>query len=75
VDPCSSVDAFDEFVGAFQEIGVELIAFYWPPLGNTIPDPAGKSIGPLGRVADTPVSAEQRRAFERVVAERISNRS
>jgi alkanesulfonate monooxygenase SsuD/methylene tetrahydromethanopterin reductase-like flavin-dependent oxidoreductase (luciferase family) len=75
VDPCSSVDAFDEFVGAFQEIGVELIAFYWPPLGNTIPDPTGKSIGPLGRVADIPVSAEQRRVFERVVAERISNRS
>ena len=74
VDPWSSVDAFDEFVGAFQEIGVELIAFYWPPLGNTIPDPAGKPIGPLGRVADIPLSPEQRRAFERIVAERVSNR-
>jgi hypothetical protein len=74
VDPCSSVDAFDEFVGAFEELGVELIALYWPPLANTIPDPAGKPIGPLGRVADIPVTPDQRRAFERVVAERISNR-
>ncbi len=74
VDPWSSVDAFDEFVGSFEEIGVELIAFYWPPLTNTIPDPTGKPIGPLGRVADIPVNPEQRRAFERVVAERISNR-
>jgi alkanesulfonate monooxygenase SsuD/methylene tetrahydromethanopterin reductase-like flavin-dependent oxidoreductase (luciferase family) len=74
VDPWSSVDAFDEFAGAFQEIGVELIVFYWPPLTNTIPDPTGKPIGPLGRVADIPLSAEQRRAFERVVAARISNR-
>lgn len=74
VDPCSSVDAFDEFVGAFQEVGIDLVALYWPPLANTIPDPAGKEIGPLGRVADIPVTPEQRRAFERVVAERISNR-
>lgn len=74
VDPWSSVDAFDEFVGAFQEIGVELIAFYWPPLTNTIPDPAGKPIGLLGRVADIPLSSDQRRNFERVVAARVSNR-
>lgn len=74
VDPCSSVDAFDEFVGAFEEQGVQLIALYWPPLSNTIPDPTGREIGPLGRPADIPVTAEQRRAFERVVAERISNR-
>jgi alkanesulfonate monooxygenase SsuD/methylene tetrahydromethanopterin reductase-like flavin-dependent oxidoreductase (luciferase family) len=74
VDPWSSVDAFDAFIGPFQEIGINLIAFYWPPLTNTIPDPAGKPIGPLGRVADIPVTPEQRRAFERVVAARITNR-
>lgn len=74
IDPCSSVDAFDEFVGAYQEIGIEMIAFYWPPLANTIPVPDGKEIGPLGRVADIPLTVEQRRAFERVVAARISNR-
>jgi alkanesulfonate monooxygenase SsuD/methylene tetrahydromethanopterin reductase-like flavin-dependent oxidoreductase (luciferase family) len=73
-DPWSSVDAFDQVVGAYQSIGIEQIIFYWPPLANTIPDPTGRHPGPLGRVADIPVSAEQRRAFERVVAERISNR-
>lgn len=74
VDPWSSLDAFDEFVGAFQEIGIELIAFYWPPLANTIPDPTGRPIGPLGRVADIPLSPDQRRSFDRIVAVRISNR-
>jgi alkanesulfonate monooxygenase SsuD/methylene tetrahydromethanopterin reductase-like flavin-dependent oxidoreductase (luciferase family) len=73
-DPWSSVDAFDQVVGAYQSIGIEQIVFYWPPLANTIPDPTGRQLGPLGRVADIPVSVEQRRAFERVVAERISNR-
>lgn len=74
VDPWSSVGAFDAFVGPFQELGVELIVFYWPPLGNTIPDPTGRALGSLGRPADLPVSPEQRRAFERVVAARISCR-
>jgi len=73
-DPWGSLDAFDEFVGVFEEIGIELIAFYWPPLTNTIPDPTGREIGPLGRPADIPVSNAQRRAFERVVAERITSR-
>jgi alkanesulfonate monooxygenase SsuD/methylene tetrahydromethanopterin reductase-like flavin-dependent oxidoreductase (luciferase family) len=73
-DPFSSVDAFDEFVGSFEEIGVELIVFYWPPLTNTIPDPTGRPITALGRPADIPLSPEQRRAFERVVAERITDR-
>lgn len=74
VDPWSSVDAFDEFTGAFAEIGIELIVFYWPPLTNTIPDPAGRPLNAFGRPDDVPLTAVQRRAFERVVAERISNR-
>lgn len=73
-DPWGSVDAFDEFVGPFEELGIELIVFYWPPLANTIPDPAGRDMTALGRPADIPVSAEQRRSFERIVAERIANR-
>lgn len=75
VDPFSSVDAFDEFAGSFEEIGVDLIAIYWPPLTNTIPNPAGRAFNALGRPDDIPLTAEQRRNFERVVAERISNRS
>lgn len=74
IDPWGSVDAFDEFVGSFEEVGMELIVFYWPPLTNTIPDPTGREIGPLGRPADNPVTPSQRRAFERVVAERVSGR-
>jgi len=31
-DPFSSLDAFDEYVGAFQEIGIDEIIFYWPPI-------------------------------------------
>lgn len=73
VEPLSSVDAFDEFTGAYREIGIDEIMFYWPPLSNTMPSDG--PIGPLGRPAEIPLTAEQRRAFERVVAERISNRS
>jgi alkanesulfonate monooxygenase SsuD/methylene tetrahydromethanopterin reductase-like flavin-dependent oxidoreductase (luciferase family) len=72
VEPLSSVDAFDEFTGAYEEIGIDEIMFYWPPLANTMPSDG--PIGPLGRPADIPLSAEQRRAFEKVVSERISNR-
>jgi alkanesulfonate monooxygenase SsuD/methylene tetrahydromethanopterin reductase-like flavin-dependent oxidoreductase (luciferase family) len=30
VDPLSSLDAFDEFVGSYAELGFEEFVFYWP---------------------------------------------
>ena len=35
VDPLSSLDAFDHFVGSYAEVGVDEFVFYWPPLANT----------------------------------------
>jgi alkanesulfonate monooxygenase SsuD/methylene tetrahydromethanopterin reductase-like flavin-dependent oxidoreductase (luciferase family) len=31
-DPFSSLDAFDEYVGAYDAIGIDEIIFYWPPI-------------------------------------------
>jgi alkanesulfonate monooxygenase SsuD/methylene tetrahydromethanopterin reductase-like flavin-dependent oxidoreductase (luciferase family) len=57
-DPLSSLDAFDEYVGAFREIGIEEIIFYWPPLPNFI--------------EKQPVSTEQWMILEKIVAERFT---
>ncbi len=57
-NPLSSVDAFDEFVGSYAEIGVEEFVFYWPP--------------PASLKRKEPISAAQRDAFERIGAERIA---
>lgn len=69
-DPLASVDAFDEYLGAYQEIGIEEVIFYWPPLDNLFPKAGG------GDVFSTsaPLSATQIGAFERIVADRIANR-
>jgi len=32
VDPLSSLDAFDEFVGSYSEMGFDEFVFYWPSL-------------------------------------------
>ena len=58
VDPLSSLDAFDEYVGRYREIGIDEVVFYWPPLGN------------IGE--EQSISAEQQATFERIAAERIS---
>ncbi|HET9661328.1 MAG TPA: LLM class flavin-dependent oxidoreductase, partial [Thermomicrobiales bacterium] len=63
-DPLSSIDAFDEYVGAYRKIGTDEIIFYWPPLDNLFPKTGGSS----GFSASEPLSAAQRSAFERVVA-------
>jgi len=34
VDALSSIDAFDEFVGGYAELGIEEFVFYWPPLAS-----------------------------------------
>ncbi len=68
-DPLASIDAFDEYVGAYHEIGVGEIIFYWPPLDNIFPNTGD---GDFARSA--PLNAAQIDAFERIVADRIANR-
>lgn len=56
-DPLSSLDAFDEYVGRYAEIGIDEIIFYWPPLANVI--------------EKQPISAAQQALFERIALERF----
>lgn len=56
--PLSSVEAFDEFVGQYADVGIDEFIFYWPPTAN------------LRR--KEPISAAQREAFERIAADRIA---
>jgi alkanesulfonate monooxygenase SsuD/methylene tetrahydromethanopterin reductase-like flavin-dependent oxidoreductase (luciferase family) len=58
-DPFSSLDAFDEYVGGYEAIGVSELIFYWPPVEY--------SYGQR-----TPVPAEVQGRFERIAAARIS---
>lgn len=32
--PLTSLDAFDEFVGRYADIGMDEFVFYWPPLAD-----------------------------------------
>jgi alkanesulfonate monooxygenase SsuD/methylene tetrahydromethanopterin reductase-like flavin-dependent oxidoreductase (luciferase family) len=56
-DPFSSVDAFDEYVGAYDAIGIDEIILYWPPIG--LFDQRG------------PVPPEMQARFERIAAQRV----
>ena len=56
-DPLTSLDAFDAYVGAYREIGIDEITFYWPPLSNV--------------VGGQPLSATQQATFERIATDRI----
>ncbi len=56
-DPLSSLDAFDEYVGRYREIGIEEIVFYWPPVAHSFDN--------------QPITAEQQATFERISVERF----
>jgi alkanesulfonate monooxygenase SsuD/methylene tetrahydromethanopterin reductase-like flavin-dependent oxidoreductase (luciferase family) len=56
-DPLSSLDAFDEYVGAYAEIGIEEISYYWPP-----------TVDAVARRAPSP---QQQAMFERIATERV----
>jgi alkanesulfonate monooxygenase SsuD/methylene tetrahydromethanopterin reductase-like flavin-dependent oxidoreductase (luciferase family) len=58
-DPFSSLDAFDEFVGGYDAIGIGELIFYWPPVEY--------SYGQRGIVP-----AEVQARFERIAAARVS---
>ena len=57
-DPLTSLDAFDEYVGAYAEIGIDALIFYWPPIANI--------------VAEEPISTADQARFERIASERIA---
>lgn len=57
-DPFSSADAFDEYVGAFAEVGIESITFYWPPIDDQLEK----------RRPDADAEAR----FERIVGDRLA---
>ncbi len=58
-DPFSSLDWFDEYVGAYEELGIGEVSFFWPPFYHDDAQPV-----PPATVA----------MFERIAAERIGSR-
>jgi len=62
VDPLSSVDAFDEFVGPYAEMGFDEFVFYWPSIIATYKEKRG-------------MTASERSAAERIAASRFHNDS
>ena len=61
-DPFASLDAFDAYVGSFEEIGIDELIFYWPPVDTLFPH-------------SVEVPADRQALFERIVAERITPHS
>jgi alkanesulfonate monooxygenase SsuD/methylene tetrahydromethanopterin reductase-like flavin-dependent oxidoreductase (luciferase family) len=58
-DPFSSLDAFDEYVGGYEAIGIGELMFYWPPIEYS-----------YGQRSPVPVEFQAR--FERIAAARIA---
>ena len=57
-DPFSSLGAFDEYVGAYEAIGIGEIIFYWPPVEHAYGE-------------RSPVAAEAQARYERIAAQRV----
>jgi alkanesulfonate monooxygenase SsuD/methylene tetrahydromethanopterin reductase-like flavin-dependent oxidoreductase (luciferase family) len=58
IDPLSSLDAFDEFVGSYSEMGFDEFVFYWPSLLATFKEQRG-------------MTAQERSTAERIAAARF----
>lgn len=72
VEPLSSLDAFDECVGRYEEIGIDEIVFYWPPQENLFPAAKLSDTGYYSFDGALPISPEQQETFEIIARERIS---
>jgi alkanesulfonate monooxygenase SsuD/methylene tetrahydromethanopterin reductase-like flavin-dependent oxidoreductase (luciferase family) len=59
VDPLSSLDAFDEFVGSYAELGFNEFVFYWPSILATFKE-------------EREMTTHERSAAERIAASRFS---
>jgi hypothetical protein len=42
-DPLSSLDWFDEYVGAYEAIGIDEMTFFWPPFFHPDGEPVPAS--------------------------------
>ena len=51
-DPFSSLDAFDEYVGGYEAIGIGELIFYWPPVEYSYGDVPGPGRAPGALRAD-----------------------
>jgi hypothetical protein len=60
-DPFASLDAFDEYVGAYEAIGISELILYWPPVEFAYGE-------------RTPVPPALQARFERIASQRISPR-
>jgi len=58
VDPLSSLEAFDEFVGSYAEMGFDEFVFYWPSILATFKEQRA-------------MTAEERKTAERIAAMRF----
>lgn len=58
VDPLSSIDAFDHFVGTYGETGIDEFVFYWPPVSNM--------------KEKRSIEAERRAVVERIAVDRMA---
>lgn len=71
VDPLSSLDAFDEYVGRYREIGIDEFVFYWPPQDNLFPRRSESADGNPVFESSRPISPAQQAAFERIAVDRV----
>ena len=62
VDPLSSLDAFDEFVGSYSQMGFDEFVFYWPSLLATFKE-------------QREMNAQERGTAERIAAARFPKRN
>ena len=61
VDPLSSLEAFDEFVGSYAEMGFDEFVFYWPSILATFREQRAMTVS-------------ERSTTERIAAMRFSKR-
>lgn len=59
-DPLSSLDWFDEYVGAYAALGIDEVTFFWPPFFHPEHEPVPRATAAM---------------FERIAAERLASRS
>jgi alkanesulfonate monooxygenase SsuD/methylene tetrahydromethanopterin reductase-like flavin-dependent oxidoreductase (luciferase family) len=60
-DPLSSLDAFDEYTSAYEELGIDELILYWPPVD-------------LAFGERKPIPSARQALYEKIATERIATR-